>query len=311
MLLREVIDAYTLIDRADANGKIVSDYFAREFTEDFLPKVTTEKSEIGQTDILEWDIQGSEGKTGGGTAPTLAIVGRLGGVGARPASIGTVSDSDGAIVAVAVALKLARAAQLGDGCKGDVKIITHICPNAPTKNYPVLGQMQSPVTMEVLLNYEAPAEADALLSVDTTRGHTILNHTGFAITSSLVNGYLMRVSDDLLQIMSDVTNELPVVLPISMQDITPYGTDIYHINSIMQPGQRFDGPVVGIATVANTRVTGLSTNVSVPKTLEETSRYCVEVARRYGDGKVQFYDPEQYELLEKLYGKMGFLVGRK
>jgi hypothetical protein len=310
MLLREVMDAWELIDRPDASGEIIRSYFAREFSPVFQPVVTTEKHDNGQTDIVEWQIDGTAGLSAGGNAPTLAITGRLGGVGVRPSVPGMVSDADGAIVAVAVALKLARAAKLGDGCKGDVKIVTHICPNAPTKDYPVKGQMQSPVPIDVLLKYETPA-ADALLSVDTTRGHAIINHTGFAITSTLVNGYLMRVSDDLLQIMSDVTNELPVVLPISMQDITPYGTGVYHINSIMQPGQLFDGPVVGVATVARSRVFGRATSVNVPSTLETTSRFCVEVARQYGEGNVQFFDPEQYKLLVELYGEMGFLVGRK
>ena len=309
MLMREVIDAFELIDRADASGKIIYDYFKSQLPE-FLPTVVTEKSDLGSTDVVEWVIPGSEGAIAGGKAPTLAIVGRLGGVGCRPAAIGTVSDADGAIIAVAAAMKLSRASLRGDKCKGDVKIVTHICPNAPTKDFPVKGQMQCPIPIDVILRkYESP-KADALLSVDTTRGLIVLSHTGMAITSTLVNGYLMRVSDDLMEIMANVTNEAPVVLPITMQDITPYGTGVYHINSIMQPGTVFDGPVVGVATVAKYRVPGRATSASTPNTLEETTRFCVEVARRYGDGKVEFYDKSQYELMQKLYGSVEFLVGK-
>jgi hypothetical protein len=310
MLMREVMDIWDLIDRPDSNGGLILEYFQKQFPNEYLPTVTTESTELGSTDVVEWVIPGSDGALSGGKAPTLAIVGRLGGVGARPSAIGTVSDADGAVVAIAAALKLSRSAMLGDRCKGDVRIVTHICPDAPTRDFPVKGQMSCPVPIETLLKYEA-READALMSVDTTRGHNIINHTGFAITSTLVNGYLMRVSDDLLHIMSDVTNDLPVVLPITMQDITPRGNGSFQINSIMQPGQLFDGPVVGVATVARSRVLGLATNASTPNTLEETTRFCVEVARRYGDGKVQFYDPEQYNLLVGLYGKLDFLVGRK
>jgi len=43
-----------------------------------------------------------------GNAPTLGVIGRLGGVGARPEVIGLVSDGDGALTALSVALKLAR-----------------------------------------------------------------------------------------------------------------------------------------------------------------------------------------------------------
>ena len=40
------------------------------------------------TDFVSVLIPGRNGKTAGGTAPTLGIVGRLGGLGARPALIG-------------------------------------------------------------------------------------------------------------------------------------------------------------------------------------------------------------------------------
>lgn len=311
MLMREVMEAWDLIDGADTNGMLVYNYFKKELPKEFLPKVVTEKSDLGSTDILEWVIPGADGESAGGKAPTLAIIGRLGGVGTRPVSIGTVSDADGAVVAIAAALKFARSAGRGDTCKGDIKIVTHVCPNARTRDIPVKGQMQCPIPIDILLSkYETP-KADALLSVDTTRGLIVCNHTGIAITATLVNGYLMRVSDDLMQIMSDVTNELPVILPITMQDITPYGTGVYHINSIMQPGNLFDGPVVGVATVAKNRVPGRATSASTPQTLEEATRFCVETARRYGNGDVEFYDKSQYDLLVKLYGDMRSLVGRR
>ena len=51
-------------------------------------------------------------------APTLGIIGRLGGVGARPAAIGLVSDGDGAVTALAVALKLVDMARRGDQTSG-------------------------------------------------------------------------------------------------------------------------------------------------------------------------------------------------
>ncbi|MGO0916215.1 DUF1177 family protein, partial [Clostridioides difficile] len=42
-------------------------------------------------------IPGKNGKLKGGDAPTLGILGRLGGIGARPEVIGFVSDGDGAL----------------------------------------------------------------------------------------------------------------------------------------------------------------------------------------------------------------------
>ena len=71
----------------------------------------------------------------------------LGGVGARPELIGLVSDADGAIAAIAAAMKLGEMARVGDVMPGSVRIHTHICPNASTKpNIPV-PQMRGPLPM--------------------------------------------------------------------------------------------------------------------------------------------------------------------
>jgi Protein of unknown function (DUF1177) len=59
------------------------------------------------------------------------VIGRLGGLGARPARIGFVSDGDGALIALAVAAKLGSMRRAGDQLPGDVIIATHICPTAP------------------------------------------------------------------------------------------------------------------------------------------------------------------------------------
>ena len=85
----------------------------------------------GSTDFVKVVIPGSNGKSRGGDAPTLGVIGRLGGIGARPEMIGFVSDGDGAAASVAVAMKLARMAANGDVLPGDVICATHICPVPP------------------------------------------------------------------------------------------------------------------------------------------------------------------------------------
>jgi Protein of unknown function (DUF1177) len=309
MLMHEIITAWDWIDRPDASGQRIAGYFAEHLS--VTPEVTRLQDGNYNTEVIKWVIPGSSGKSAGGTAPTLAISGRLGGVGARPRYTGTVSDADGAVVAIATALKLSNAIQLGEPTAGDVHITTHICPAAPVRDIPVRGQMNSPVPAELLLRYEAPASADALLSVDTTRGHRIINHTGIAITPTLVDGYLLRVSDDLLTTYTDVTNELPNVLPITMQDIMPSDAGIYRINSIMAPGNVFDGPVVGLATVSEGLVFGTATSAAPPATLETAARFCVEVARRYGEGRISFYDVEEHGRILERFGRMRHLVGKE
>ena len=92
-------------------------------------------------------VSGARGKTAGGDAPTLGIIGRLGGVGARPAAIGLVSDADGAVAALAAAIKLRVMHAAGDRLPGDVIVATHICPNAPTQPHEPVPFLGSPVDM--------------------------------------------------------------------------------------------------------------------------------------------------------------------
>ncbi|MFN8582349.1 MAG: DUF1177 family protein [Gemmatimonadaceae bacterium] len=77
----------------------------------------TVQGEKGSTDFVRVVIGGTRGKSSGGAAPTLAVVGRSG-VGARPSRIGLVSDADGAVAAIAVARKLATMSREGDRLPG-------------------------------------------------------------------------------------------------------------------------------------------------------------------------------------------------
>ncbi|MER6523936.1 DUF1177 family protein [Streptomyces sp. NPDC001508] len=308
MLTREILDAWDLIDLPNANGATVRDHFAAEFAEESLwPTVTRLDGEHTGTDVVRWSIPGTEGNT----APTLAVIGRLGGIGVRPGKEGTVSDADGAIVATAVALKLARAHQRGEPTKGDVVIVTHICPTAPTRDHPVPGQMDSPVPIDKLLRlHESPAEADALISIDTTRSHYLINHTGIAATATLKNGVILRISPDVMKLLGEVTSEPPVALPITMQDITPLSSGLFRINSIMQPGNYFDGPVIGLASVSRHPIHGSTTGANRPENLEHAARFAVEAARRFGRGDLRFHDEAEYARFVDTYGSMAHLVGR-
>ncbi len=132
-----------MIDSAFVSGQDVVDLFAS------YPAIraSTLRAEgpKGGTDFVRIEIPGSAGKFGGGAAPTLGIIGRLGGIGARPTRIGLVSDGDGAIAAIAAALKLAEMQRKGDMLPGDVIVTTHICPNAPTRPHDPVDFMDSPI----------------------------------------------------------------------------------------------------------------------------------------------------------------------
>jgi len=143
-----------------------------------------------------------------------------------------------------------------------------------------------------------------MLSIDTTKGNRVLNHKGMAITCTVKEGYILRVSDSLLDIMGRVTGKMPVVFPISQQDITPYGNDIYHVNSILQPATVTDAPVVGVAITAEIPVAGCATGATHMGDVELAARFAVETAKDFTNGTCRFYDEAEFDKLLKLYGPL-------
>src|SRR4030042_6726959 len=95
--------------------------------------------------------------------------------------------------------------------------------------------MGSPVDMATMNRHEVSPEMDAILSVDATKGNRVIKFDGFAITPTIKEGYILRISDDLLNIMEIVPGQPARIVPITTQDITPYGNTVYHLNSIVQP----------------------------------------------------------------------------
>lgn len=305
MSWKQTITVFEALDSAYVSGETIKEMFAS------YPAVTvdvqTVTGEEGKTDFVKIVIPGKNGKVAGGTAPTFGIIGRLGGIGARPSRIGVVSDADGAIAAIASALKLADMQKNGDVLAGDVIISTHICPNAPTQPHEPVDFMGSPVDILTMNRYEVIPEMEAILSIDTTKGNRIVNHKGIAISPTVKEGYILRISEDLLRIMEMTTGQLPVTFPITMQDITPYGNDLFHINSILQPAVATDAPVVGVAITAQTAVPGCGTGASHESDIALAVKFAVEVAKEYTNGVSTLYDEAEYAHILNRYGSMKVL----
>ena len=308
MTLKQTLEAFEALDSARASGRTVVELLAPYPA----ASITVEevRSDKGKTDFVKIVIAGTQGHLRGGTARTLGIVGKLGGLGARPKRIGLVSDGDGAVAAVAIALKIARMQMEGDPLPGDVIISTHICPDAPTRPHQPVEFMVSPVGVEEMNAREVFPEMDAILSIDTTKGNRILNHRGFAISPTVKEGYILRVADDLVRIMETTTGRPAVTFPITMQDITPYGNNIYHINSILQPSIATDAPVVGVAISAETVVPGSATGASHEIDIAAVVKFAVEVAKEFGRATAEFYDAKEFARLNELYGSMHHLRHR-
>ena len=308
MLMKQILEIYDILDSIYANGAAMEEYL-RVIDPDADIDVYELKGENGdgKTDMIKIRIPGTKGKTVGGEAPTIGLLGRLGGIGARPERIGFVSDGDGALCALAIAAKILDMRKKGDALEGDVLISTHICPVAPTQPHKPVAFMGSPVEIAQVNKEEVSDDLDAILSVDTTKGNRVINTRGFAISPTVKEGYILKTSEDLLDIMQITTGRLPYVFPLTTQDITPYGNDLYHLNSVLQPCTATPAPVVGVAITTEMPVPGCATGATLICDVEEAARFMLEVAKSFGRGECQFYDKEEYEKIVHKYGSMKHL----
>lgn len=305
MVLKQVIEAIDVIDSAYVNGEAVAALFAGY--QGVETTVTRVEGAEGFTDFIQIIIPGKAGKVTGGDSATLGIVGRLGGIGARPARIGMVSDADGAVAAVSSALKLCDMQAKGDILDGDVIVSTHICPDAPTEPHEPVDFMGSPVDILTMNQYEVSSEMDAILSIDTTKGNNVINHKGIAISPTVKEGYILKISPDLVRLLEMASGQLAKTFAVTMQDITPYGNDVYHINSILQPAVATDAPVVGVAITAESAVPGCGTGASHEVDIAQATRFAIEVAKEFGKGICTFYDAAEFAHLQELYGEFKIL----
>src|SRR5699024_11207419 len=135
--------------------------------------------------------------------------------------------------------------------------------------------------MKTMNKYEVDEEMDAIVSIDTTKGNRIINYKGIALSPTIKSGYILRVSEDLLRIMEMTTGKLPVTYPVTVQDITPYGNGVYHLNSILQPSVATVAPVVGLAITAEAVVPGCGSGASHEVDIASAARFAIETAKEF------------------------------
>jgi hypothetical protein len=79
------------------------------------------------------------------------------------------------------------------------------------------------------------------------------------------------------------------------------------LNSIMQPATATDAPVVGVALTAAVPVPGCATGANQVVDVEMAVRFCIEVAKAFGQAKSALYDAEEFGRLVARYGSMKHL----
>ncbi|NCB30540.1 MAG: DUF1177 family protein [Clostridia bacterium] len=132
----------------------------------------------------------------------------------------------------------------------------------------------------------------------------------YLVSLDPTSGHEPRGTRPVLVVSASAFNQLtktPVVLPITTQDITPYGNGIYHLNSIMQPSVMTDAPVVGVAITSEIPVAGCATGATQLVDVELAARFAVETAKDFTQGNCAFYDPQEFTRLQTLYGDMKHL----
>jgi hypothetical protein len=298
--MKQVLEAFELLSGPSVTGGDVAELLRSRGLADI--EVEHVAGDQAETDFISCHIPGRDPQR-----PALGIIGRLGGLGARPHVVGLVSDADGAITAVAAALKLADMARQGDLLPGPVRIHTHICPGAATRPGTLVPMMRSPLPAREMMRREVHAHMAAILSVDTTRGNRLVNQRGVAITPVAREGWLLPIPDDILDILGWVSGQLPVTLPLTTQDITPQENGLAHINSIMQPSVVGTAPVIGVALTSQTVVPGCATGASNVADIDVATRFCIEVAKRFTAGECAFVDEANWQALQRRYGSLRHL----
>ena len=306
MLLR-VLEVLEVLDDPAADGGAVAALFER-YGHDGVG-VEPVSGEGGKTEFVSIRVAGRRGSQAGGDAPTLGVIGRLGGLGARPEQIGFVSDGDGAVAAIAAALQLVVMRARGDVLDGDVVVSTHICPDAPTQPHDPVPFMGSPVDMATMNAKEVDEGMDGILSIDTTKGNRLVNHTGIALCPPVRQGWILRPTDGVLDVFQNVTGHLPVLVPLTMQDLTPYGNGLPHLNSILQPWLATSAPVVGVAITAEAAVPGSATGTSRGTDIALAAQFAAEVAKGFGSGRLTLHHADEFAALVDRYGPMRQRLG--
>ena len=300
VMLRECLEIVELLSDPAASGSEVAALFPAGTLLTRTPIDTP-----GDTfDFILVEFPGHAGKLAGGDAPTLGLLGQLGGL-RVPGIPGLASEADGALVALAVALRMARQREAGELFAGDVIVTTHVCQQAvlePREPYPFV---MPPVPFRRLLDHHINLAMDAILTTETARGNRFVCHKGFAITQPVKEGMVLPGSPDLLRIMEHVTGAPPVLYPISMQDLTPWDNGVYHSTLLVAPATVCHLPVVGVGLTSAAAPTGYATNVADIADLDAAARFCLAVADQFGAGTCHFYDPKEFEHLSQLYGTPG------
>lgn len=306
-MTKEIHTAYEMLSRHDVSGETIA-----EMLRDLgLSNVSVRRVETGSsfTDFIRICIPGSAGKSKGMNAPTLGVVGRLSGIKLENQPLALISDADGAIAALALAIRLAPLSNTKSAPLGDVIISTQIALSSFSKIHEPAALATSAVDTETACRYEYDPDMDALLSITVCRATRWVNSNGLAVTPTVQYGLVLPPDEDLLNILETVSSCQPVVFPVTTYDITPESNGLYHVNSILQHAQIAACPVVGVALTSASLIPGVTLRHNDLADVELAVQFALEVAFSFTAGNIHLCNSHELKQALERYGYPSYYQG--
>ena len=133
MLIKQLLEVYDVLDDSNASGETVEAYLREESGRMRISRISARwakgKNRYGQSQDSR-----KQGKTSGGDAPTLGLLGRLGGLGARPGESDSCLTATAPLSGISLAAKLLDMQNKGRHTGGVTSLYPLMCvPDAPTR----------------------------------------------------------------------------------------------------------------------------------------------------------------------------------
>ncbi|MEM0165758.1 MAG: DUF1177 domain-containing protein [Saccharolobus sp.] len=286
MMIKSLMEAIEILESKDPMPLI---------REKLKGKIEYEEKKIGDVIFIKALYKGN-GKN------RVEVLGRLGAIQMQGINKGLVSDADGAIVTLATILELINLMEKGIYLEVDVSLITNISLRAKLIPHKPFDFMVPQIGLDEALKEEVDPKANLILSIDSTKGNRIAKFDDFAITHVIKNGYILKVSDEVIDIYNRVTGHEVYIIPLTTGDLVPLDFNIYHISTLVTPWLYTESPVIGIGTVSKQVIPGYVTGVINWEMLEHASRFCLEMLKFVEQGG-KVYDEAELEELERKIGK--------
>ena len=304
-MLRHVIEIYDLLSDPSARGPQVAALFDGSRT-----ALTETADDAGRhVDFIKIVFPGSAGKMSGGSAPTLGILGTLGGLRIPGLSKGLVSDADGAVVALACALRLEQMSGFGERYKGDVIVATHVCQEAIEEPHEPYSFMRGPLSKRDMTAPQVDPDMDAILSIDTSRGNRVWQPRWLRHHVSGQRGLGAEGESRLAARHGIHDGPGARGLPDRHAGHHPLRKRTHPHQRDHAAGDLDRGARRRVALTTRAVVPGIGTGVAHLTHLEVAGRFCLGTAEAFGAGDCTFYDAAEFARLVELYGSMGHLQG--